>query len=67
MGRLKRIWDGNVKQGTEVAYRGQLPQRLFSGEFLKYGNEPCGSMKGWIYLNQSSDCQLLKKDSVSWS
>jgi len=31
------------------------------------GSEPSGSMKGGEFLEQLSDYQFLKKDSVPWS
>jgi hypothetical protein len=33
----------------------------------EYGNEPFGSIKGGVFLDQLSDCQLLKKDSAACS
>ena len=31
------------------------------------GNEPSGSIKYMEFLDQLINCQLLKKDSASWS
>jgi len=33
----------------------------------EHGNASSGSMKGWEYLDQLSDYQPFKKDSVPWS
>jgi hypothetical protein len=33
----------------------------------EHGNEPSGSIKGGEFLDQLSDCQLLKKDSAPWN
>jgi hypothetical protein len=33
----------------------------------EHGNELLGSIKGGEFLDQLSDCQLLKKDSAPWS
>jgi hypothetical protein len=35
--------------------------------FCEHGNKPLASMKGGEFLDQLSDCWLLKKDSASWS
>jgi hypothetical protein len=33
----------------------------------EHSNEPSRSIKGRDYFDQLGDCQLLKKDSVSWA
>jgi hypothetical protein len=33
----------------------------------EHGNEPLCYIKGWIFRDKLSDCQLLKKASVRWS
>jgi hypothetical protein len=33
----------------------------------EHGNEPSGAMKGEEFLEELSDCKLLKKDSVQLS
>jgi hypothetical protein len=33
----------------------------------EHGNEPSGSVKGGVFLDQLSGCWLLKKDSASCS
>jgi len=33
----------------------------------EYSNEPSGSVNGGEFLDQLSNCYLLKKDSVPWS
>ena len=35
--------------------------------FFGYGNGSSVSIIVWEYLQQITDCQLLRKDSVSWS
>jgi hypothetical protein len=32
----------------------------------EHGNEPSGSVKGETFLEEISDYQLLRKDSVPW-
>jgi hypothetical protein len=38
-----------------------------SGGFNEHGNEPSGSIKGEVFLDQLSDYQLLKMDSAPWT
>jgi len=38
-----------------------------SGGFNEHGNEPSGSIKGEVFLDQLSEYQLTKKASVPWS
>jgi hypothetical protein len=33
----------------------------------EYDNETSGSVNGGEFLDQLSDCQLLKKDSAPWN
>jgi hypothetical protein len=33
----------------------------------EHGNEPSGSIKWGEFLDQLSDCYVLKKDSAPWS
>jgi len=35
--------------------------------FCEHDNEPSGFIKGGEFLNELSDCQLLKKNSAMWS
>jgi hypothetical protein len=35
--------------------------------FIEHGNEPAGSTEDVTFLDQLSECQLLKQDCTPWT
>jgi hypothetical protein len=57
-----------VDNGLTVPHhknRKQLVRKRYTGPQI-CGNDPSGSIRGGAFLEQLTDCQLLKKESSPW-
>jgi hypothetical protein len=70
VGRPRRMWEDNIKMDLEeiVCENVDWIHVVQDGAgCCEHGNEPSGSIKCGEFLDQLSDCQLLKKNSARWS
>ena len=69
LGRCGCRWEGNIKwyrKDTGCALDSSAQDRG-CWRVRERGNKSSGSIKRRVFLDQLSECQLLKKDSVLWS